>query len=357
MRAESGLRATPVSVWIVGATCLPFVILHFVQVWARPQYQFIPLFTALLGVLAWQRWSKPGEVQTGQYRPGLMLGLLLAALPVACVSVLLYSPWLGTLSAILVAGAVLTHCVAPRTNGGVLPVWLLLLLPLPVQLDTVLVSGLQNIVAAAASALLDLMSLTHLREGTVIELPDRRLLVEEACSGVQSLFALFAMTGLYVVWHRRGFLHAMLLLVSAVGWAMFANLLRIGAIVIAAAQWDVDLSTGWQHEAIGFVAFGFGLLMMASTDLILGFLLDPIEGERLRTEDETSYRVRIWWNRLICGWRPVRKTSAAATDATQRRFAPLLVVILFVLLGCLQGLEAVAPAIAAHSTVPVAGGI
>ena len=134
------------------------------------------------------------------------------------------------------------------------------MLPPPFGFDIQLVSRLQAFTSVRASQLLDYFGINHLMVGNVIEFPDQRLLVEEACSGMQSLFALFAYTALYVVWRRVPVFRSALLILISAFWAGVLNVVRVMAIAVAANRFDIDLSSGWRHEVLGLAVFVICLL-------------------------------------------------------------------------------------------------
>src|SRR5205807_2642759 len=103
---------------------------------------------------------------------------------------------------------------------------------------------------------LDLVGVYHVLAGNVVEVGGRPLLVEEACSGIHSLFAVLAVTWFYAGWTRRAPLPAGVLLVAAVGWVLAANVTRVVAVAWADDAWGLDLATGWAHDALGLLLFG-----------------------------------------------------------------------------------------------------
>ena len=72
-----------------------------------------------------------------------------------------------------------------------------LLVPLPFRWDVRLVFALQDWSSRAASLMLDFWGVDHLLAGHILELPHQQFLVEEACSGIQSLFSLLAFAAIY----------------------------------------------------------------------------------------------------------------------------------------------------------------
>jgi hypothetical protein len=93
--------------------------------------------------------------------------------------------------------------------------------------------------------------------------------------------------------------HLGLLMLCAIAWAAFMNTMRIVVIGYCMVKMGIDLSTGWHHELVGLVLFGITLLLTASTDRFIGFLLHPIWSDPEQVgKKENSHLVRIW-NRLF----------------------------------------------------------
>jgi exosortase/archaeosortase family protein len=156
--------------------------------------------------------------------------------------------------------------------------------------------------------MLDMLGVRHLMEGNVLVLPGHRLLVEEACSGVNSLFALLIAASLFLVAVRRPLIWSGLLLAGSVCWAGLSNMGRVVSIALAQARYDVDWSTGWQHETLGFAITGLALLMLACTDRFLAFLLGPITRSDGSRPHNPMCRA---WNWCVGGGEPRRAPAAA----------------------------------------------
>jgi hypothetical protein len=87
----------------------------------------------------------------------------------------------------------------------------LLLVRPPGKLDTFALHWLQENTTWLASRVLEALRRLHLHRGNIIELPDRPILVEEACSRVQSLFTVLFLAAFIVCWDRRSLLQTCLL--------------------------------------------------------------------------------------------------------------------------------------------------
>ena len=137
-----------------------------------------------------------------------------------------------------------------------------------------MIGVLQTTVTRMSSSVLDLLGVFHVREGNVIRLADRPLLIEEACSGIHSLFAVLAGMVFLAIYCRRSFARGLGLLAAAVTWVVLANTLRIVTVVYLAATWQVDVASGWSHEALGLAVFAVALGLTASTDNLFSLVAD-----------------------------------------------------------------------------------
>jgi exosortase len=255
------------------AAHLPLLAQHTVQLWLRPHYRFFPLVLVGAGVLAWLRLrGQPASPPGRPWLAGLALSAAWLALATAEV---LRSSWLGAVAALATLAAV-TYAVGGVTLCGRLaPSWVLLWLavPPPLELDRDLILWLQGETTRWSSAVLDLLGVFHLTAGHVVEIDGRRLFVDQACSGVNSLFSVLACTLFLIFLAGRPPLRAALLLAAAVVWVLLVNVARVAGVALILLRWDVDLSTGWRHDAFGLLLFACAVGLIASTDQLLGLLL------------------------------------------------------------------------------------
>jgi exosortase/archaeosortase family protein len=152
---------------------------------------------------------------------------------------------------------------------------LLVMIPPPARLDETLAAHLRTIAVQASSHVLDLVGLPHLVTGTVIEIPGHRLLVEEACSGINSLMSVIAFTLLYGIWQRRRPWKVGVLLLAAAFFVLCANIVRIALGAILVQFWQIDILAGTGHELLGILLFGVSLALVISFDRFL--LLAPAQ--------------------------------------------------------------------------------
>ena len=75
--------------------------------------------------------------------------------------------------------------------------------------------------------MLDLLGVPHLREGNILSIPGKQLLVEEACSGVNSVLFMSSACVFYVLWRRRPILFLPVIFFLTIGAVLLGNLFRI----------------------------------------------------------------------------------------------------------------------------------
>jgi exosortase len=116
-----------------------------------------------------------------------------------------------------------------------------------------------------------------LREGNVIVLPNMRLGVVEACSGIRSLFSLLALAAAVALvlmpstprWAK------LLLVASAVPIAILTNSFRVTGTGILAHWWGPEVAQGFYHDFSGWIVFMVAFVLLAGENLLLHKLSMP----------------------------------------------------------------------------------
>lgn len=256
---------------------LPFVIIYFVNLSRHAHYEFFPVILVAFGWLAWNRYSTELLVENGRNWIAWMLLLLGTAATFAAVAFM--SSWMAYFAFLCVAGTALSLVRDRESFGSLASLWILLAVlwqpPYSSKLtsDIILTSSMQRLSTKYVSIFLDWLWVPHVNQGTVISIRGLEMGVEEACSGIQSLFLYIAIAALCGVFFRRGVLHSFCLIASAFGWALVTNTLRIIVIALAHLMFQLDLTHGFLHSVLGYVLMMFGILLIASCDRLLGCLL------------------------------------------------------------------------------------
>lgn len=253
----------------------PLLYEHTLNLWRKPHFQFFPLAWLLFGYLIYTR-GKFSPVESSRRRIVARL-VTLASIFGGIASVVWFSPWLAHVTLVFIcAGWMLSRLGGNRWHQPV--AWLSLLLislPMPLNLDQRLIQSLQSVSAQSASRLLDIIDVPHLPIGNVIEIRTGKLFVDEACSGVDSLYALAAVALALVIWNQRNFLQSLLAIVTVPLWAWLGNTIRIVCIAVLLDRFNIDLTHGWPHSLLGMLTFGLSCVCLLFTQSLSAILLTP----------------------------------------------------------------------------------
>lgn len=268
MSAEAPARLWWLPFLILLLGHLPLLSIDFLNTWQQPHYQFFPFayvaFFAML--LARQHSYNP--------RPKLILCLVLTDILLLLAATAVRSPWLASLGLwhLLLAMAVSRKDKQTGSSLAYLSLLPLLAVRLPVNTDLLVIQSLQDQTSRIASKVLNVVGCLHLRDGNVITLTSKRLMVEEACSGIQSLFTMLFLAVLICCYNRRRPFHSILVIGSAVFFAGFMNVFRVITVALAEDWWRVDLTVGWSHEVLGYAVLCLAAGLVYNFDFfLLGF--------------------------------------------------------------------------------------
>ena len=296
---------------------LPLFILYFRNLWERPHYGWFPFAFIAVGALAWMRWPEDKNrvfVNSNFSNVLLVLGLM-AGMLAAFVT----EPWLAAGSVMLLLTSLFAR-ISDRTGGTLWPVALPLFvaLVLPFNMDTMVITELQSLSANFTSRMLDVIRFGHFMGGNTIEVPGKEggYNIEGMCSGIQSFFTLLFVTVVFIVWMRRPFFRSVLLIISAIFWAIFMNVLRLFIIPTMDFYASVDLAHGIQHAFLGWGTLLLGIILLLSTDQLLMFLFGPVETSSGESGPMGKFITKIW-NNLISG------TPEEENKRKRRRRQPL----------------------------------
>ncbi len=150
--------------------------------------------------------------------------------------------------------------------------FLFLMVPLPQSLVNVIAFPLQLIAADLAVGVLHLFGMPVLREGNILHLPQTRLFVAEACSGLRSLMALGTLGIVFAYFFRRSWPERIVLIASTIPIAVLVNAFRVALTSVLTYVWGPDMAEGAIHQTEGFFTFGmaFALLMAEAMLISLG---------------------------------------------------------------------------------------
>lgn len=111
------------------------------------------------------------------------------------------------------------------------------------------------------------------QNGVVIMIGPYQLLMQDACAGMNSIFALSAIGMFYVYAFRWGSkVRSFLLLAGIIPITILANFLRVLALVLIAYYGGIDLVDGVLHDLTGIALFVFAITLVFVYDGLLGLI-------------------------------------------------------------------------------------
>jgi exosortase len=131
---------------------------------------------------------------------------------------------------------------------------LFFIVPIPTILYTRITFPLQIKASQLAEWSLTVINIPVVREGNVLELPNHRLAVVEACSGIRSLLTLTYLSLVFGYFFEPRRWLRVLLFLATIPVAILANGGRV-AITGILTQIKPEWSEGFFHESTGFVMF------------------------------------------------------------------------------------------------------
>ena len=138
--------------------------------------------------------------------------------------------------------------------------YLLFLVPAPGWILDKITVPLQHLVSYVSTSVLALIGYPVGREGIVIFISSYRLLVEDACSGMNSLIGLTAVMLFYIyILHRASLRYSAVLAVAVIPIAIFVNVIRVMALVLLTYYEGDAVAQGFLHVTTGIVLFAGAL--------------------------------------------------------------------------------------------------
>ena len=259
-------------------TCLPLAV--FVGWWiyslqfqwrAQEEYRFGYLVVVLVAFLVWDRWdSRPKrDIPSSLWRAALwsLIGFPLVLVAELYRYALARSPASATalsLGTICFIRAAILQQWGPQTLRHFrFPIlFALIAVPIPGVVWSPVVFGLKGLVTFVNVELLNLMGIPALQQGSVIQLPNCRVGVDEACSGIRSLQSSLMMALFIGDQSLRQAGLRWLLVGGAVGWAVVGNIGRSLYLSLTAhrhgtaALNEVHDTAGWSVLVVTLVGMG-----------------------------------------------------------------------------------------------------
>jgi exosortase len=250
---------------------IPTMVTLADQTWSREAGAAGPIILATGGWLIWRQWA---ELRRSAAPGAFWLTLaILAASLAAYVFGRAYDSITLEAGGLYGVGVAMLH--AKFGLRALLTTWFPLVylafaIPPPSLLVATVTLPLKHFVTWAATGGLHAAGLPVARQGVTIFVAQYQLLVEDACSGMNSLVGLTAVSLLYVYLMRRSsVLYAMILTAFVIPIAIAANIVRIVTLILLTYFFGDEVAQGFLHYTAGLLLFSAALLLVFALDAFL----------------------------------------------------------------------------------------
>jgi exosortase len=145
------------------------------------------------------------------------------------------------------------------------------MIPLPGSVVDALTQPMKIVVSYAAEYVLHWLNYPVARSGVILHVGQYRLLVADACAGLNSLFTLEAMGLLYMnVMRHESVARNAVLATLIVPISMTANIIRVVTLALVTYYFGDEAGQGFVHDFSGILLFLTALLLIIGTDSLLG---------------------------------------------------------------------------------------
>jgi exosortase len=278
-RSQALLRYLPL---LLGALALgiPTAITLGEQVWSKEWGAHGPI-VLLTGV--WLLWRKlPILKQTAVEGNNWLIAIALAVSLAVYVFGRAYD--FVSLEVAGLYGVLLTALYAHIGWRAMLTIWfplfyLSFIIPPPGWLMDHITAPLKLFVSHVTTEGLQAVGIPVYREGVTLMVAQYQLLVEDACSGMNSLTGLIAISLFYIYLLRNAsWKYSLLLVCFVIPIAVIANIIRVVTLVLLTYFFGDAVAQGFLHMAAGLLLFTSALLLIFLIDGLLSRLLLPKQG-------------------------------------------------------------------------------
>jgi exosortase len=149
-----------------------------------------------------------------------------------------------------------------------------LLLPMPGWAIDQMTAPLKLLVTTLATAIVDPFGIPILQQGVTMTVGPYQLLVEDACSGMNSLIGLIAITLFYIYLLRNAsWRYSAFLVLLIIPVAILANVLRIITLILLTYFFGDAVGQGFLHVTAGLFLFALSLMLMFGIDSVASRVL------------------------------------------------------------------------------------
>lgn len=266
------------------ALVLPTLIFVASETWSSEQGAHGPIIL-MTGI--WLLWSKWPSVRDSvrpppAWKAALLAVPLLLVFPLVRVThivevegYVMYAAALAVVYA-LIGGEVMRKLAFPL-------IYFAFIFPPPETVIYALTMPLKVAISEASIALLKLFGYPIGGTGVTIQIGQYQLLVAAACSGLNSIVSLSALTIFYIyVRHSENLRYAAILLLAVVPVAIAANFIRVIILILLTYHAGEATAQGFLHDLAGITMFATALMLIFLFDFALQKVLNRRQARAAR---------------------------------------------------------------------------
>ncbi|VAV95015.1 hypothetical protein MNBD_ALPHA04-830 [hydrothermal vent metagenome] len=144
------------------------------------------------------------------------------------------------------------------------------LIPPPGWVIDKITAPLQTFISWVITSGLQAMDFPIVRQGVTLYIAQYQLLVEQACSGMNSIIGLTAISLFYIyIMHRASWKYAAFLGLLIIPVAVLANLIRVLVLVLLTYYYGDAVAQGFLHSTAGILLFAVALMLIFGIDMLV----------------------------------------------------------------------------------------
>lgn len=261
----------------------------FVNVWNSDTQSHGPI---VLGIAIWFFYFKTKQILEKQkiFNPAPVYGWSFIFIGL-CVYVIGYSQSVYIFSVLsLVSILCGLICIVFGVNT-LLKYWFALfffifLMPWPASVIDAVTQPMKIAVSFASEHLLYSLDYPIARSGVILQIGQYKLLVADACAGLNSLFTLEAIGLLYInVISHQAFWRNVLLAILIVPISFTSNVLRVCTLALITYHFGDEAGQGFLHNFSGMVLFMTALVLIILVDTLIQKIAEKFKIKALLSQD------------------------------------------------------------------------
>lgn len=160
------------------------------------------------------------------------------------------------------------------------------LMPWPTSVIDAITQPMKIAVSYASEHLLYALDYPIARSGVILQIGQYKLLVADACAGLNSLFTLEAIGLLYInVINHQAFWRNIMLAVLIVPISFTSNVLRVCTLALITYHFGDEAGQGFLHNFSGMILFLTALILIIAIDTLIQKLAEKFNIKSLLSQD------------------------------------------------------------------------